>query len=212
MIGAHATGRGRLGGGVIASAVLLCALPAQGDLAALPQPVVDALTQMDAAPSMSALNDMFPSPQAALDNLRALALDQTLDLGILGIQLRAIRALPAYCPDMSLPCGNTPVHDTLLSLIDHYPGSPRAPQDVLRLRAAVEALGATHSGLITDVNKLLPLLDDPSRDVRATVVRALRNTCNAQAIAPLSMHYQDEPTDQVKLAIYAALRDLRQCN
>jgi HEAT repeat protein len=83
---------------------------------------------------------------------------------------------------------------------------------VLRLRAAVEALGATHSGLVTDVNKLLPLLDDPSRDVRATVVQALRNTCNAQAITPLSMHYQVEPTEQVKLAIYAALRDLRQCN
>jgi hypothetical protein len=209
MTSARATGLGRLGGGVIASAVLLCALPAQGDLATLPPAVVDALTQIDTVPSQATINDMFPSPQAALDNLRAIALDHTLDLGSLGIQLRAIRALPAYCPQ---PCGDATIHDTLLSLIDDYVRSPRAPQDVLRLRAAVEALGAMRSGLVADVNTLLPLLDDPSRDVRATVVRALRNTCNAQAITPLSMRYQDEPTDQVKLAIYAALRDLRQCN
>lgn len=199
----------RFGGGVIALAVLLCALPAQGDLEHLPAAVVDALTQIDSAPSKSALNDMFPTPQAALDNLRAIAVDHTIDLGV---ELRAIRALPAYCPALPLLCGGTPVHDTLVSLIDEYARSPRAPQDVLRMRAAVEALGATGSGLATDVDKLLPLLDDPSRDVRATVVRALRNICNGQAITPLSVRYQSEPTDQVKLAIYAALRDLRQCN
>ena len=58
----------------------------------------------------------------------------------------------------------------------------------------------------------MPLLGNGNRDVRVTVVRALRGICNMQAIAPLSMRYPDEPTDQVKLAIDAALRDLRQCN
>lgn len=196
----------RVGGGVIALAVVLCALPAQGDLADLPASVVDALTQIDTPPSKSALNQMYPTPQAALDNLRAIAVDHTNGLGV---ELRAIRALPAYCPS---PCGGSPVHDTLVSLINEYARSPRGPQDVLRLRAAVEALGATSSGLAADVDLLRPLLDDPSRDVRATVVRALRNVCNGQAITPLSMRYQSEPTDQVKLAIYAALRDLRSCN
>jgi hypothetical protein len=209
MSNARATGLGRIGGGVIASAVLLCALPAQGDLTSLPPAVIDALTQIDTAPSKATLNNMFPTPQAALDNLRAIALDHSIDLGV---ELRATRALPAYCPAAPQPCGATAIHDTLLSLIDDYDRSPRRPQDVLRLRAAVEALGATRSGLVADVDKLRPLLDDPSRDVRATVVRALRNTCNAQAITPLSIRYQNEPTDQVKLAIYAALRDLRQCN
>jgi hypothetical protein len=196
----------RFGGGVIALAVVLCALPARGGLAELPAHVVDALTQIDTTPSTASLNDMFPTPQAALDNLRAIAADHTIDLGV---ELRAIRALPAYC---SAPCGGTPVHDTLVALINEYERSPRGPRDVLRMRAAVEALGATSSGLAADVDMLRPLLDDPSRDVRATVVRALRNICNGQAITPLSMRYQSEPTDQVKLAIYAALRDLRQCN
>jgi hypothetical protein len=195
----------RAGGGVIALAVILCAFPAQGDLASLPPAVVDALTQIDAAASPAALNEMFPTPQAALDNLRAIAIDHTN----LGVELRAIRALPAYCPS---PCGGSPVHDTLVSLINEYQRSPRGPQDILRMRAAVEALGATRSGLAADVDTLRPLLDDASRDVRATAVRALSNICNGQAITPLSMRYQSEPTDQVKLAIYAALRDLRSCN
>jgi hypothetical protein len=197
----------RVGGGVIALAVVLCALPARGGLAELPAAVVDALTQIDTTPSTASLNDMFPTPQAALDKLRAIAIDPTIGLGV---QLRAIRALPAYCPPTL--CGSSPVHDTLVSLINAYDRSPRGPQDVLRMRAAVEALGATSSGLAADVDMLRPLLDDPSRDVRATVVRALRNTCSGEAITPLSMRYQSEPTDQVKLAIYAALRDLRQCN
>jgi len=80
------------------------------------------------------------------------------------------------------------------------------------LRAAVESLGATRSGLASDVDKLIPLLGNGSRDVRATVVRALRNVCNMQAIPPLSLRLQSETTDQVRRAISAALVELRQCN
>lgn len=193
---------------VIATAVLLlCAVPAQGELTNLPLPVLDALTQIDTTPSKSTLNDMYPTPEAALDNLRAIAVDHTVALGV---ELRAIRTLPVYCAAAPMPCGDS-VHETLLALIDAYDKSPREPQDDLRLRAAVEALGATRSGLTTDVDELLPLLGHASRDVRATVVHALRNICNSQAIGPLSLLYQDEQIDQVKVAISAALRDLRQC-
>jgi HEAT repeat protein len=197
-----------LGGGVLVAAVLLCTLPAEGDLPDVPAEVVDALTQIDAAPSKATLNAMFPTPQAALDNLRRIALDPSN----VGVQLRAIRALPAYCPAIPLPCGDTPVHDTLASLVGDYSRSRHEPQDVMRVRTAAEALGATRSGLSADVVTLEPLLDDPSRDVRATAVRALRNVCNGDAITPLSAHYQDEKTEQVKLEIYAALRDLLQCS
>jgi HEAT repeat protein len=184
--------------------VLLCALPAAGALPDVPAEVVDALTQIDTAPSTDTLNGMFPTPQAALDNLRRIALDATE----FGVQLRAIRALPAYCPS---PCTDSPVRDTLLLLIANDSRTMHTPQDILRLRAAVEALGATHSRLAGDVTLLKPLLDDVSRDVRATAVRALRNICNQDAITPLSTHYQSEKTEQVKHEIYDALRDLLQC-
>lgn len=191
--------------GLIATAVLLCALPAAGELPDVPDEVVDVLTPIDTPPSTATFNDMFPTPQAALDNLRQLAIDASVEFGV---QLRAIRALPTYCPSA---CGGTPVHDTLLSLIDSYSRTTRMPKDIMRLRAAVEALGATHSGLSSDVTALRPLLDDLSRDVRATTVRALRNICNQDAITPLSMHYQSEKTEQVKREIYDALRELLQC-
>jgi hypothetical protein len=190
---------------LLAAAVLLCALPAAGSMSTIQAEVVDALTPIDTTPSMATLNKMFPTPQAALDNLRQIAIDTTAEFGV---QLRAIRALPAYCPS---PCTDGPVRDTLLSLIANYSRTTHAPQDIMRLRAAVEALGATHSGLSSDVATLRPLLDDLSRDVRATTVRALRNLCNQEAITPLSMHYQSEKTEQVKHEIYDALRDLLQC-
>jgi hypothetical protein len=197
--------------GLLVCAVLLCALPAQGDLTSLPPAVVDALTQIDTPPSKSTLNEMFSTPQAAVDNLRAIALDRTIDLGV---EIRAIRALPVYCPGTPtapVPCNGTVVHDTLHILIDDYNTTPHTPRSQLRLRAAVEALGATRTGLASDVDKLTPLLADPSRDVRVTVAHALRNVCNATAIEPLRALFQTEPVEQVQKAITAALRDLRQC-
>jgi HEAT repeat protein len=191
--------------GVLACAVVLCAMPAQGDITSLPPAVVDALTQIDTPPSQATLNEMFSTPQAALDNLRAIALDRTIDPGV---ELRAIRALPIYCPQA---CGSTVIHETLHILIDDYNTTPHTPLSQLRLRAAVEALGATRTGLASDVDKLTPLLADRSRDVRVAVAHALRNVCNATAIEPLRALFQTEPVEQVRVAISAALRDLRLC-
>jgi hypothetical protein len=192
---------------LLACAGLLCALPASGSNALLTPPVVQTLTSIDAIPSQTALNTAFGS-QAPLDSLLAIAGDRMVDLGI---ALRAIRALPAYCPPASQTCGpGTVVHDALISLVDGL-AAPRTPQDLLQLRAAVEALGATRSGLASDVDKLMPLLGNGSRDVRATVVGAIRNICSKAAIIPLSAYFFNEPSLQVKFAITAALRDLAQC-
>lgn len=193
---------------LLSCAVLLCALPADGDTALLTPPVIRALTSIDALPSKTALDDAFGT-EAPLPDLLAIALDPTIDLGI---GLRAIRALPAYCPPAPQTCGpGTAVHDALISLIDGYPASPRTPHDLLRMRAAVEALGATRSGLLEDVDRLMALLGNDSRDVRATVVRAIQNICNRDAIIPLSQYFFNERSRQVQLAITAALQDLGQC-
>lgn len=191
--------------GLYACAVLLCALPANGDNTLLPPPVITALTPIDSLPSKAALDNAF-GPATALDKLLAVASDQTADLGI---ELRAIRALPAYCPSICVP--GTPVHDGLIALIDGFPAAQYAPQDLLRLRAAVEALGATHSKLASDVTELVPLLDHGSRDVRATVARALGSICNNTALGPLNAHYANERALQVKVAITAALQALGRC-
>jgi len=191
----------------ISCAVLLCALPADGNNALLTPPVIQALTSIDTIPSTVALNDAFGTQP--LDNLLSIALDDTIDLGI---ELRAIRALPAYCPALPQLCGpGTPVHDALILLIDGA-AAQGTPHDLLRLRAAVEALGATHSGLADDVDKLMSLLGrSSSRDVRATVVRAIRNVCNSVAISQLGTYFFNEPSRQVQLAITAALQDLGRC-
>src|SRR6185436_4072245 len=106
--------------GVISCAVLLCALPAQGDMTVLPPAVADALTQIDTPPQKSTLNEMFATPDAALENLRLIALDPMVEFGA---QLRAIRALPTYCPAAPQPCSAT-IHTTLVALIDAYERSP----------------------------------------------------------------------------------------
>jgi HEAT repeats len=189
--------------GLYACAVFLCALPAAGDNALLTPPVIAALTSIDDVPSKAALDNAFGA--TALDNLLNIAGDHTADLGI---ELRAIRALPLYC---STPCGQGVVHDGLIALIDGFLAAQYTPQDLLRLRAAVEALGATHSQLATDVTKLAPLLDRGSRDVRATVARALGSLGNSTACTSLKAHLLNEPSPQVQDAINAAVQALGRC-
>ncbi len=191
-------------------AVLLCALPAAGDNSLLSPRVVTALTSIDDVPSMAGLNDAFNNPADALANLQQLARDPAIDLGI---AISSIRTLPGYCPAPPVSCGTgTGVHETLIWLIDDYQALPQpGPQDLLRLRAAVEALGATHTVLDSDVDRLLPLLAHPSRDVRATAVGALRSSCNARATAALKALGLNEPSKQVQFAILSALQDLEHC-
>lgn len=204
-------------------AALLCAVPATGgDIEPTPAQV-DALTVVDAPPSEAAIDRAFasgPGLTPGLDAMVALAGDSTQDLGL---QIRAIRALPQYC----LPsCAGTAAHDTLARLVASYRDqlamAAMSPQDILRLRTAMEALGATRSGLQSDVDLLTMspvLLQNPSRDVQVTTVRALRSLCSpdlcspgaclqgANAVRPLLT----TADTQVNAAFNRALSDLARC-
>ncbi|HSD86522.1 MAG TPA: HEAT repeat domain-containing protein, partial [Kofleriaceae bacterium] len=174
----------------------------------LPQQVTNTLTSIDTVPTRQQLDSAFDnSPAMALENLASLATDPDPSADV-GIRLRAIHALAKYCS--STPCADTDVaHQSLTSVIQanttESSGSP-----LLVLRAAIETLGTMR--ISSDVSLLLPLLDHPSRDIRASTAHALLDLCNTQAIAPLSVRLSQEPTLQVKLAISEALRILGQCS
>ncbi|MBA3817864.1 MAG: HEAT repeat domain-containing protein [Deltaproteobacteria bacterium] len=187
--------------------VALCALPAaHGDQPiALTPNVIHALTPIDSIPTKDELQTVLPVD--TVSRLAQIALDGTVDFGV---RLRAIRALPQFCPVGS--CARTIPHDTVRALIEGSDPAEHSGQPVLLLRAAIEALGAARSGDPNDVAVLVPFLDNTSRDIRAASARALRDLCNSQAIVPLRTRYLGETVPQVRLAISAALRDLAQCS
>jgi hypothetical protein len=204
-------------------AALLCAIPATGSGVAPSSAQIDALTVVDAPPSRAVVDRAFssdPGPTPGLDALLMLARDPTQDLGL---QIRALRALPQYC--VMTGCAGTAVHDALARIVGAYlaqlAAAALSPQDMLRLRAAMEALGATRSGLQTDVDLLTApaLLHHPSRDIQVTTVHALRSLCSpdlcshdacmqdANAVRAL----RTGADTQVDAAINRALADLAPC-
>ncbi len=195
---------------IVALGVLAGSVTAHGDGVPLSSFARDALTPIDTQPNTTYLDTVFSNNTAM--TLRALALDVdgTNDFGV---QLRAIRTLVTYCPPASVgPCGvGTIAHDTLAQIVDAYGSSGTAtPKDMLRLRAAVEALGIAGrtAGLDADVPRIDQFLNHPSRDIRTATAKALGSLCNTQAIVPLRVRLQSEQIPQVQLAISAALRDL----
>jgi hypothetical protein len=204
-------------------AALLCAVPATGSGIGPTPAQVDALTAVDAPPTRAVIDLAFssgPGPTPGLDGVLALAGDPTQDLGL---QIRALRALPQYC--LPTGCARSAVHDALAAIVDRYrtqlAAAALSPQDMLRLRAAMEALGATRSGLQGDVDLLTApaLLHHPSRDVQVTAVHALRNLCSpdlcshdaclqdANAVRAL----RTGADTQVDAAVNRALADLARC-
>jgi HEAT repeat protein len=196
--------------GLAACAVLLSALPARGDNALLTPRVLSALTSIDSLPSASGLSDAFTSPTVAMANLEAISLDPAVDLGI---RIRALRALAAYCAPGAPPCGQgTAVHQTLAQVIGDYRKLAQpSPQDLMLARAAVETIGESRAVLASDVAPLLALLAEPSRDVRATVVRALRSSCDPQVTDAIKGLQNTEPSPQVRVAIQSALQAFERC-
>lgn len=210
--------------GLVALAAVLCAVPATGTGTGIEptQAQLDALTIIDAPPSRKVVDRAFssgPGPNPGLDALLALAHDGSPDLGI---QIRALRALPEYCPETPGACAGTPVHDELAMIVNDFRRRlPLGPQDMLRLRAAMEALGATRSGQESDVDLLIDaaLLRHPSRDVQVTTVHALRSLCSpdlcshaacvkdANAVRAI----RTGADTQVDAAVNRALVDLAQC-
>lgn len=204
--------------------VLLVASALRADT--LTQPVMEALTPLDALPSTTAIDAVFGTfGTDTATNLRTIALTPTtcsppaatLDFGV---QLRAIRALPAYCP---IPCGvdtattgspDTLVHATLVELLDAFNTIPvPTPCDLLRGRATIEALGlaGVSAAIDTDRTLLEGFLNNASRDVRATTAKAIGTLCNRHADSALLKRFVAEPTAQVRLAISVALRALDNC-
>jgi hypothetical protein len=159
------------------------------------------LTTIDQVPTKGQLDavlnmPMQPPPE---QQLLTIAQDTTSDVGI---RLRSVTALSKYCTQA---CDGDPVHTALSNLIRDN-ANAHSGSGLLLLRAAIEAIGPLK--VSNDLGILAPLLDHPSRDIRAATARALGQLCNSAAITPLRQRYQNESTQQVKLAISATLRSL----
>jgi HEAT repeat protein len=179
---------------VLASGVLPGQAASGPTLAVITADGVALLTAIDFVPDRAALDAL----------LGADAEQQLIEVGSgtgdpdPGVRLRAIRALALYPTVTS--------RQALAAMISFGRLSVRG-RDVLFLRAAIEALGAI--GDPDDVGVLLPLLQfEPSRDVRATTADALRELGSVAAIEPLRQRFAEEQSDQVRLAISQALREL----
>lgn len=181
---------------------------ATGDPVLLDQDALNTLTAIDMVPTKQQINRAFDNDeQKARDSLATIATDP--DPQNVAVRLRAIHALAKYCGTPTACTASDVAHQSIASVITANKtattGSP-----VLVLRAAIETLGTMK--VAADVSTLVPLLNHPSRDIRAATARALRDLCNAQAITPLRARYSAETTDQVKLAISEALRILGTCS
>jgi HEAT repeat protein len=195
----------------VASVVALCALPARGGSGSsqLSVSALHVLTSIDSLPSKDELVTVF-APDPALDRLKQIIGPASSEE--LGVQLRAIRALPQFCVANCAP--GDAAGDAIRQVITTTPLQPdpdpvTRAHDLLRLRAAIEALGIAK--VQQDEALLAPLLEHPNRDVRVTTAKALRALCNKAAIVPLRARYANELVPQVRLAISAAIGDLGTC-
>ena len=184
--------------GVVAA---LSALPAHGE-GPLPREILYTLTSIDTVPTKQDLQTVLASPDNELTLLRQYSLGTSFDFGM---RLRAIRAMPHFCTGQMTEC-----RSALLAALDDPAGTPG--QQILRKRAAIEALGAARSGDPGDVPLLVGYLAHESRDLRVAAVRALRDLCDPAAIGPLQQR-RLLPTEvaQVKQAIDEALGVIAQC-
>lgn len=196
-----------LGVGVVGIAV--CAAVASGDVTMITLTQQFALTTIDSVPSKTQLQG---ATIVVPDDLITIAanVDQKYTTAV---RLRAIHGLAVYCTTPGVSCpGGSPAHDTLAALVTTNAGA-QSGADLLVLRAAIESLGPLDVPDDLDHQpgpQLVTLLNHSSRDIRAATARALGQLCNTAAINPLRVRYQNESTDEVKLAISAALRILNQ--
>lgn len=190
----------------VAAVILAALVAAAGTAVALMPDQQQALTAIDTVPT-KALYESLPDMPLDQGTLQSVATDGSASPAF---RLRAIHALSTYCavPAGSACPGGDPAHQVLVGLVDAY-GSAQSGSDLLILRGAVEALGLMKDP--DDEAKLAGLLNHPSRDIRSTAALALGALCNTAAQTPLHQRLTNESTDQVKLAISAALRILASC-
>jgi len=176
----------------------------------LTAPMTHVLTPIDSLPSSDQIDAVHGGREQARENLQAIALGEAVVAGEsgvdIGIQIRAVRALPLYC---DAPCGESAAHDTVVELasMPRYRDARRG-SDLLVLRAAIESLGLMR--VQTDLDLLAPYLGHPSRDIRAATALALGDLGNPQAIEPLHSRQHVEQVQQVIEAIGIALSVLEQ--
>jgi hypothetical protein len=189
--------------------VIVAALVAGAASMDLMQHQQEALTPIDTVPSKAQLESLPPAYTVSQTELQQLAGDGSASPAL---RLRAIHALSTYCA-VAAPqtCPDTdPAHQTLVALIQAN-GSAHSGADLLILRGAIEAIGPMRGSNDASMLLDLRLLEHPSRDIRATTALSLGALCNTAAINALHQRYTNESTDQVKLAISAALRMLSAC-
>jgi HEAT repeat protein len=193
----------------IVVAMLAGAAVAGGAMMMDPQ---NTLTAIDTVPSADQINCAFHGSASgsgtclsALPDLESLAANGSADPGE---RLRAIHALVAYyCP--TTPCSSSdPAHDAVTSLVTSYQ-SAHAGFDLLVLRASIESLGLMR--VASDSAQIKIFLSHSSRDIRAVTARTLGQICATDAVTDLRNRYQQEPTEQVRLAISDALGVLATC-
>lgn len=186
------------------------ALAARERGALIAAPILHALTTIDVGPSKAELAAVLGAPPAdALALLTSYATDSDDD----GLPIRAIRAIPSFCDGELAAC-----HAAIVAAIVAAAGNSTDPgtlgaQQQLRIRAAIEALGAIRAPDPSDVPRLLGYLQSISRDLRVAAARALGDLCDPDTIGPLEQRLASEPVEQVRRAIgqTVTLIKLAQC-
>jgi hypothetical protein len=108
------------------------------------------------------------------------------------------------------------VHDTAIGIINAYvaavkASTPTTPTDLIMMRAAVETLGAANVVQPTDVDVLTGMLSNPSRDIRASVVKTLRTSCSSDALTAIQALQRTEQSKQVLGELNTAQQTLTAC-
>lgn len=181
---------------------------------ALTQQAQNELTAIDTVAGSDQLNTAFGG--AAMPSLASIAQDPTVDPGI---RLRAIHAMTYFCPLRDPGTGQVvpdcqpgdAAYDALRENIAAE-ASARSGVDLLVLRASIASYGTIGSHVnATEFLTIESFLSHSSRDIRATTARALADLGDCQAVPALRVRYEQESTDQVRLAISDALRALASC-
>lgn len=164
--------------------------------------VVEMLSGISYSPNKNRIDLVMG--EAALEDLIRIAEDESTSADA-GVRLRALRALGQF----SLNADTKRASVTLRQSISSFAVADRGT-DLLLLRASLLSLAELERG--ESVSDLVPLLDHPSRDIRAATARALGISRSASATQPLLNRALVETTNQVKLAISDALFVLDQAN
>jgi HEAT repeat protein len=154
--------------------------------------VVEQLSGIDYVPTRGSLDEALG--EAGLEALIAIARGEGDEDA--GLRIRAYRALSLYPGSQTAAA----LHDAVAEHISV------AGVDTLYLQAAMSSLARIDGE--GAVPSLGPMLDHPSRDVRAAAATALGETGSGDAIPLLRARLPLEAVIQVRLAIADALRAL----